>query len=58
MKAIILHHHDIFGNRYKSVIVCKDEEVETVINNYTATEVEQFEVCNYVFDSNYNPIKE
>ena len=52
MKAIILNHHDIFGRRYKSVIICEDNEtMEEVMNRYPYSEIENYEEAKYVVDS-------
>lgn len=57
MKAIILNHHDIFGKRYKSIILCNDNEtVEDVMARYPYSEIESYEEAKYVVDSNFKSI--
>lgn len=43
MKAVIFYHHT-----YKQIVICKDEEVDNVINNYCYGEFESYEVCDNV----------
>lgn len=57
MKAILLNHHDIFGKRYKSVILCKDNEtMEEVMKRYPYSEIESYEPVKYVMDSNFKSL--
>lgn len=59
MKAIVLNIHDMFGNRYKSLIVCNDNDnLEEVWSKYPYTEVESVDYTEYVMDKNYKDIHE
>lgn len=53
MKAVIFYHHTMFGKRYTQVVICQPNEVDEVIENYHFGELERWEVCNYVLDTNF-----
>ena len=57
MKAIILNHYDIFGKRYKSVILADDNDnLEEIRKKYPYTEVESVDYVDDVMDKNYKRI--
>lgn len=45
-KAIILKCIDNFGKDYKLAIVCDENKVEQVINDYESTEVIDYEILD------------
>ena len=58
LTAIILNIYDMFGKRYKMVILATDSDnLEEIWNKYPYTEVESVDYVNFVMDKTYNQIK-
>lgn len=58
LKAIILNIHDMFGRRYKSVILADDtDNLDEIWSKYPYTEVESVVYVNFVMDKTYKQIK-
>lgn len=59
MKAIVLNIHDMFGRRYKSLIVCNDtDNLDEIWDKYPYTEVESVDYVKYVMDKTYEDLRE
>lgn len=59
MKAIVLNIHDMFGRRYKMVILANnDDDLAQIWDKYPYTEVESVDYVQYVMDKNYKQIHE